>query len=121
MLLYKTILISLCLVSFPCLAGEWTDEDTNWQLGYTALLIADCAQTRYGASHPKQFEEANPILGKHPSKGKIDNTCLAVGLGHFGISYILPKDFRRLWQFGSIVIEATVVFHNASIGAKLEF
>lgn len=111
------------LLFFPSLAfgGDWTKEDTAWQASYTAVLAADCAQTRWGASHPREFEEGNKLIGPHPSKGKIDNICLAVALGHFGISYALPPKYRRFWQFSSIVVEATVVFHNASLGLKMEF
>jgi len=114
-------LILLLFCPSLCFADPWTKEDTAWQLGYTSLLAMDCAQTRWGASHPKAFEEGNPVMGTHPSKGKIDNACLAMALGHAGISYVLPLGYRRMWQFSSIVIEATVVFHNASLGVKMEF
>ena len=111
------------LLLFPslCFAGDWSKEDTLWQIGYTALLTADCVQTRWAASHPKAFEEGNPVMGLHPSKGQIDNACLAMAFANFGISYVLPIEYRRFWQFSSIVIEGTVVFHNASIGIKMEF
>src|SRR5258705_11699767 len=96
---------------FPslCFAGDWGGTDTAYQAAYTTLLAADCAQTRWGASHQGRFEESNPLLGKHPSKGKINNICIATGLGHFGVSYILPLGARRLWQSGGIIIEGYAV------------
>lgn len=111
------------ILLFPslCFAGDWTATDTTYQAAYTTLLAMDCAQTRYGASHPGRFEEVNPLLGKHPSKGRINNTCAAIGLGHFGVSYILPLGARRLWQSGGIIIEGYAVLHNKSIGVKMEF
>lgn len=111
------------ILLFPslCFAGDWTETDTAYQVAYTALLAMDCAQTRWGASHPSQFEEINPILGKHPSKGKINNVCVATGIGHFGISYVLPIGARRLWQSGGIIIEAFAVGNNKSVGVKMQF
>ena len=111
------------LLFLPSLAfgGDWTKDDTLWQLAYTGVLAMDCAQTRWGASHPKEFQEGNKLIGPYPSKGKIDNICLGMALGHFGVSYALPLGYRRFWQFGSVMIEATVVFHNASLGVKMEF
>jgi hypothetical protein len=117
------------LFLFPslCFAGDWMRDDTRWQLAYTAALAIDCAQTRYGAAHPDKFEEENPLLGKHPSIGKINNICLATGLGHWGISYLLPSGdkrgigFRRAWQAGTTAIEAIVILENFDHGSKLKF
>ena len=102
-------------------ADDWTSTDTAWQMSYTALLAMDCAQTRYGASHPEKFEEVNPLLGKHPSKGRINNICIATGFGHFGISYVLPKGARRLWHFGTVSVELFTVANNKMAGVKMEF
>lgn len=112
----------ILLLLFPSICfAEWTAADTGFQVAYTALLAADCAQTRYGASHPAKFQEANPMLGDHPSKGKINNACLIAGLGHFGISYILAPGARRLWQAGAIMIEVYTVANNKHVGVKMEF
>lgn len=115
------VLVLLLFLPSLCSAGDWTREDIYWQVGYTALLAMDCAQTRYGASHRDKFEEANTLLPTHPSKGKINNICVATGLGHFGISYVLAPGARRLWQAGTIMIEVFTVANNKHIGLRMEF
>ena len=113
---------------------DWTREDTKWQLAYTILLTLDCAQTRWAARQPdtENFKEvgiiARRFIGTYPSVGKVNNFCLATGLGHWGISYILPTStnsreigFRRAWQGGATLIEVIVVLQNFDNGSKLNF
>jgi len=109
---------------FPslCFAGDWTTVDTVWQSAYTLALIGDCAQSRDAANYyPYKYMETNPVLGEHPSKGRIDNVCLATAIGHLGISYLLPAPWRRVWQVGTTVVEVGVVIHQHSIGLKFQF
>ena len=110
------LLAILLFIPSVCLADPWTNSDTAWQAGYLSLLAVDCAQTR---DMRPQFEERNTILGKHPSRGEIDNLCLATALGHTAISYFLPQPYRRYFQIGTIVIEAVVVEHGYKVGLKL--
>ena len=118
----KKFLFLLLFSTNVLAAGEdWTLGDTAWQSAYTTLLVLDCAQTRYGASHPEQFQEGNILLGKHPSKGRINTTCLSVAIGHYAISRWLPNDWRRFWQMGTSWIEAGVVMRNQDEGSGLEF
>ena len=111
----------LLLVPSLCFAGDWSREDIYRQAAFTTLLAIDCAQTRYEISHPGRTREGNTLIGPYPSKGKINNICLATGLGHFGISYVLPQKIRNDWQWATIIIEAVVVRDNYRIGARMEF
>lgn len=114
----------LVLFSGSAWADEWTKADTMWQTSYTLLLAADCLQTRYGIEHPQQFHETNHLIAggnNEPSKGRLYNICLATGLGHFGISYELPKGARRLWHASTVMIEVFTVANNKMAGIKIEF
>lgn len=118
-------LASLAIVlalSSPCHAlDEWTSDDTAWEVTYATLHIIDWGQTRHIAKNPELFHENNPILGKHPSVGKV-NTFLALTLaGHVAVARLLPKKARRVWQVVWIGVEASCVAHNASIGIKIDF
>jgi hypothetical protein len=104
-----------------CFAGDWTTTDTAWQAAYTTVLVADCAQTRYGISNQSRYYETNNYLPKYPSKGMVDNVCLVTGISHAIVSYFLPQPWRRVWQVGAFAIEINVVAHNKAIGMRMEF
>jgi len=116
-----TAFAALCF-ALPAHAGDdWTREDTWKQVVFTTLLAVDCAQTRYEISHPGRTREGNTMIGPYPSKGRINNICMATGLGHFGISYVLPQKIRNDWQWATIAVEIFVVRDNYRIGARMEF
>ena len=118
----KFILILIFILPLPAFADEWTTHDTERESAYIALLVADWAQTRYCIRHPeKGFYEQNALLGKHPSQGKIDAVVTLSAVGHYYISSILPKEWRKAWQYVTIGIEGSVVVHNWSVGAKVKF
>jgi hypothetical protein len=110
----------------PAWADDWTREDTYRQTALTALLVVDWAQTRWIVKHPDpingvQHSEGNPLLGSHPSVGRVNNLLAASIIAQAGIAYMLPPEWRRGWQHVWIGIEAGAVFHNHSVGVKLEF
>jgi hypothetical protein len=100
---------------------DWTREDTYRQVAVSALLVVDWAQTRWIVKHPYQFYEINHFLGEHPSVGKINNYFAASILGHAAISYILPSDWRKGWQYVWIGVELEYVRRNYHIGVKVDF
>lgn len=117
----------------------WTNEDTYRQTAVTTLLIVDGAQTRWMVRNPNQSNcanslngrpcnetkqqraESNPILGDHPSIGRVNNFIAASILGHAVIAYALPRGWREGWQYVWIVVEAGAVYHNRSVGVKMAF
>ena len=95
----KIILIVLFLIiPVNIYATKWTSTDTKYEIAYTVLDTVDWLQTRYISTHSIKFHEVNPILGKHPSIGKVNMVMGASLIGHWLISYILPKHYRRIWQ-----------------------
>src|SRR6266702_7659586 len=102
-------------------APEWSKADVGRELAFGTLLAIDWAQTREIAAHPELYYEHNPILGEHPSSGRVDAYMLAAGALHFGIANWLPGDWRAAWQWGGIVIEAGAVGHNYMIGIRAPF
>ncbi len=114
-----TVILFLSLTS-PVHA-EWTKKDTAFQLTYTAVHLADWGQTLDIARNPDSYYEINPIVGKHPSVGRV-NTYMALSLiVHTGISYLLPSKYRRWWQIGTIGVTTSLVIHNNSVGLKVRF
>jgi len=114
--------LGLALALAACASGgPWSGADIGREAAYQGLLTVDCAQTRYGASHPDRFAEANRLMGEHPSKGKINNVCAGTGIGHYLISRWLSGNGRTAWQGVTIGIEAWAVDTNRMAGARIEF
>lgn len=120
-----TVVLSclILLLSFtPAQAfDQWTKTDTTFQIAYTTLHVMDWGQTLDISKNTEKWHETNPILGRHPSCEKVNYYFATTLIGHTAIAYILPKDYRRIWQMVWIGIEAGYVIHNASIGIKMRF
>lgn len=114
-------LILIILLFFPLQANafdKWTKTDTGLQVTYGVLHIIDWGQTLDIARNPDKFYEMNPLLGKHPSIGKVNTYFIGTLIGHTAIAYILPSKYRRIWQIVWIGIEGKTVVNNFSIGVK---
>jgi len=85
------------------------------------LLGLDWLQTSYIASHPKEFAELNPILGKHPSQADVNRyfvaTMLLYGLGRM----FLPDPWDKRMRDATIYVQAPNVARNAAVGISLGF
>lgn len=114
-------LILILLLASPALADEWTRADTYREVAYLALHCADWSQTLTIADNPQKWNETNPILGSHPSRGDVNTYFIATGLLHPVISYVLPRPWREVWQYGTIGLEVVVVGNNARIGIGFSF
>ena len=90
--------------SFGCIGSDsedcrWNAVDYGLQGGFLALTLADWATTHRAINQNRPgWNEANPILGRYPSTGKLAAYNLGVMAGHTAISMILPKPWRTLWQ-----------------------
>jgi hypothetical protein len=118
--------ISACLFCGNGLraAEQFHDWDrTDYVLLGAALttIAIDWGQTRYIARHPQTYHEINPILGKHPSVGKVDRYFAASMLGTVGIAMVLPTTYRKYWLGGVAVFELGFIIHNKNLGIKVDF
>lgn len=92
-------------------AERWTERDTAVEVAFVAIVAIDYSQTRWTLNQPTG-EEYNPLLGKHPSQGRLIAGCLAsVGL-HAAITHVLPREWRTVWQTISIAVEVANVGMN---------
>jgi hypothetical protein len=78
-------------------------------------------QTRDIARNPDRFYESNPVLGRHPSLSAVNAYFAAGILAHTAVAMALPPGWREPWQYMTIVFQAGVVAHNASIGVEMGF
>ena len=117
----KRLLFCLALLSCPAHADDWTGTDTGLEVAWQVAHAIDWGQTRYIAKHPQDFRELNPILGDHPSVGRVNTYFIATGLAHYGISQWLSPSNRRGWQTITIIFAVATVSRNHQIGVKIDF
>ena len=100
-------------------------EKLNWQdqmlrFGSSALIAADWLTTVDGLR--KGLAETNPLLGRHPSLGKLN---MMVGAGLLTNAFVVPKikhpALRRGVWIAMMLIELNAVHTNHSAGLNLNF
>lgn len=111
----------LAVLSIPCHAtDDWTREDTYRQSAIIALQIVDWGQTRYVAKHP-EFHEINPLIGKHPSIGRVNNYFAISIPVNIAFSALVPSKYRSLWQTGRMMVQVSVVSYNRGVSIGTDF
>ena len=118
--------IFLILIASPAwaeykFADQWNWQDSVLEGVFAAEVAVDLGQTLYQSEHPKQYEEMNPLLPRHPSKDQVWGACI-IGAGlHAVVSMALPKKYRTWWQGTTIILEGTNITRNKSIGIGWSF
>lgn len=120
----------LVLAAFICTQAKADETDphaptpaTEWV--YQSAAFADMLTTLDIAKHPN-LQEENPILGQHPSDGKVIGYYAATGLLHWALTRELvrehvPSPIVETYEGLSIVLEVDMVGHNYSIGLRARF
>jgi hypothetical protein len=116
------ILIAL-LFATPAYAIEesdwrWTTVDTVGQVAITTLLVMDRNQTIRIASN---YDEKNPILGKSPSVRAINIYFASSIFITAGVSLVLPKPYRNIFQGVVVGCSGGTVWNNYRIGYSMKF
>ncbi len=97
-----------------------TQPELNRQYVATALTLVDWKQTQQIVKDDNLYE-MNPLLGRYPSRDKVD-TLIPLGiLSQWAITYYLPKKYRKTWQYFVIGAETTAVVNNYSVGIRIDF
>lgn len=89
--------------------------------GALAALAVDWGQTRAIAQQPMRYEERNPILGQHPSIGRVNSYFALAMIGTAGLALALPREHSRIFLGGLILLETAVVVSNHGIGIRARF
>ena len=124
----KWLALIAVLLATPAAAEDpwkWTKTDTVHEVAFTTLVFFDWQQTRWALfeSGIEGAHEQNPLIGRHPSKTRLDLMALGGVLAHAAISRALPAPYRRVWQMTSFSVEGGAVVTNAAIvgGFKFDF
>jgi hypothetical protein len=98
----------------------WSGSDIVLAGAFTTTLLLDASQTRGLARGGwDRFREANPLLGPHPSVGRINAYTAIAGLTVLGAAAIVPTRARP-WLLGAaLLVEAFTVARNAREGIAI--
>lgn len=119
----KILVTALVLFSTITLADNraWTGEEKAWLGTAAAFTVADWATTRdLSRRYREGYYENNPVLGKHPSTGRVDLYFVSAGLIGYAIADNLDqnrKTFLQAWT----AVEIFYVNRNLNIGLKMKF
>lgn len=119
----KLITLVLLVASSLALADNraWTTEEKAWLGIAAAFTVADWATTRdLSRRYNEGYYENNPILGKHPSTGRVDLYFVSAG----AIGYLIAdnldqyrKPFLQTWT----AVEIYYTNRNLNIGLRMKF
>ena len=127
----KTAIIMLLLVGCagykpaPLTKGQIVGE-VAWQV----IHVVDWGQTLDIAANPDRYHEINPIIGRHPSRGRVNLYMGASAILHPVVTWLLPEkaevfgfEFnpRWVWLGGTIATSGACVINNNSIGLRFGF
>jgi hypothetical protein len=119
----KTLIATLLFIpAFAC-AAEWTEADSVRESTYLALHLIDWGQTRNIVHRESEdyYEKVNPILGRHPSIGRVNTYMTVSAVTHVGIAYFLPRQWRDVFQYTTMGYKAGLVIGNDRIGLRVDF
>lgn len=122
----KNILLALLLlVTLNCSAAdEWTRADINREIAYGALHAIDWLQTLQIPRHPNLAEGglvARHVIGVRPTNSQINQYMAGSAVIQYAIARSLPREYRDVFQYITIVDSGASVLGNFRIGLNIKF
>jgi len=118
------------LAAFLCSHAKADDTNPNaptpvTEWVYQGAAFADMLTTLDITKHPNLVEE-NPLMGQHPSDGKVLGYFAATGVLHYLVTRELvrenvPTPIVQTWEALGIGLEVGMVAHNYSLGLRARF
>jgi hypothetical protein len=130
----KILALITCLCILP-VSGKALEPLSSADIALEVLLaglyIIDWGQTLDIADRRDEgYYEINPIIGNHPTRGRVNAVFAAFAAGQVAGTFLLPTRYkiggyllnpRRMWQLGFISVSAACAVNNYSIGLRAGF
>ena len=124
LVLVLTVLILLSTTSAYSAEPEpWSDRSKLWAATSAIALANDWATTRdMTQRYNEGYHELNPILGRYPSRDRVDLHFLIAIPAVYLIADNIESDLARTrWLQLVTLIEGTVSLNNIRIGLRFGF
>lgn len=124
------LLLAFAMSVLPLFAKAGDDWNTSQKMIGGAALAAtfiDYGQTRWIAIHCNDRErvncygEINPLLGRHPSVGRVNTYFAIVPALEFVIADNLSSEKRTVFLSAIAGLEIGITAHNAHVGYRISF
>jgi len=121
------VAIALALCTAPARADvpAWSQPSVGEIVALAAmesLIVLDATQTVRAHNRMRDFSEANPLLGQHPSTERIVISSAVGGIAAAGLWYWFPPKVRFLVPAVVGLAEVLVVTTNArAAGVSVRF
>ena len=114
--------ILILLLPLSANAADLSSLQIKKEIAWQAINLVDYGQTQSISKECNLSDrfEYNPVLGPCPSHAAVNKYFLASALLHYGITRYLD-DNRDIWQNATIIVSGSIVYHNFSIGVKVDF
>lgn len=117
----RKILLLLAVLCGTAHAQRWSDDQRTLASMYAAAWAIDWGQTRRIAQEPQRWVERNPVLGTHPSVGRVNTYfCVAPLAGYLVLDRMGSENRTTVLKLLTMVEIATVA-GNHSIGIRMSF
>jgi|GEM_PF-3307426 len=100
---------------------EWSDADITRHAVWTSLYLVDFSQTLKIAREPENYHERNPLIGDHPSEGKVAAMFIGGYIAQTALVHVLPAAYRPWAQYVFIGVSGACVINNFSVGLGIGF
>lgn len=122
--------VSFCIMTSSLHAfDKWDTTDYSLEAAWFVFHFIDWNQTVQGTSE-ENFTQINPVLGKHPTRQKVNIWFGLSSLIHIGGTHIAPEHFevfgfdlrpRRTWQCSTITVSSSMSLHNYQVGLRVRY
>lgn len=111
----------LALAAMPAQAwDDWEAHDKALFAGFGVLSVADAMQTAEIVDHP-DWDEGNPLLGRHPSDKRIVGYFLARAALYYVVADALPAGWRTAFLGLEFYWAVEQVYANHELGIRVRF